>query len=196
MNCTFYRPNTPNTTEFENIIGKMAYDLHLLETESHDEWCVYRYFYALSRHALPLANNPKMSFFGLDVPNAMPSDSRVAYFYQPTYLASAFMMKAVLLYPSLMNEVTFLDSDLDFSVEIVRKTLASCLLGCTGRDFDGAGILPLKKCFKIFEEAGAAEFIEKYPELCPEFNKLYQATDDFLKSGKSNASEEWYNHYR
>ena len=33
MNCTFYRPETVNTNEFENIVGKLRYDLHLLETE-------------------------------------------------------------------------------------------------------------------------------------------------------------------
>ena len=33
MNCTFYRPKTVNTNEFENIVGKLRYDLHLLETK-------------------------------------------------------------------------------------------------------------------------------------------------------------------
>ena len=41
MNCTFYRPKTVNTNEFENIVGKLRYDLHLLETEKSDEWSVY-----------------------------------------------------------------------------------------------------------------------------------------------------------
>lgn len=196
MNCTFYRPTTINTREFENIIGKLSYDLHRLETEQHDEWSVYTYFYALSCHAMPLEKNPAMSFIGLAAPESMPSDARVDYFYRPTYIAAAFMIKAVLMYPSLMNEATFLDSELDFTVDTVKRTLAACLLGCTGRGFDGAGVLPLKACVKIFEDAGADEFVAKYPELCPEFTKLYQEKKAFVESGAIDEREAWYNHYR
>ena len=181
MNCTFYRPKTVNTNEFENIVGKLRYDLHLLETEKNDEWSVYTYVYSLSRLAKPLSKNPKMSFFGLDEPEKMPSDARVDFFYRPTYIATAFMMKAVLLYPSLMNEATFLDSDLDFTVDTVRNTLTSCMLACTGREFDGAGVFRLADCIALFEEAGASEFLTKYPDICLEFTDLYQGSKDFLK---------------
>ena len=194
MNCTFYRPQKINTIEFENIVGKLRYDLHLLETEETDEWNIYSYFYSLSRLAKPLAKNPKMSFFGLDEPENMPSDSRVAYYYMPTYIATAFMMKGVLKYPSLMNEEDFLDSDLDFTVDTVKNTLSACLLGCTGRNFDGAGIFLLKDCIKLFEDAGASEFIEKHPDLCPEFTELYKERKAFVDSGKIDPSEAWYNH--
>ena len=50
MNCTFYRPSTVNVREFENIVGKLAHDLYLLENEKQDEWGVYSYFYSLSCH--------------------------------------------------------------------------------------------------------------------------------------------------
>lgn len=194
MNCTFYRPTTINTKEFENIVGKLSYDLHRLETEQHDEWNVYTYFYALSCHAQPLDKNPSMSFLGLAAPESMPSDARVDYFYRPTYIASAFMIKAVLMYPSLMNEATFLDSELDFTVDMVKHTLSACLLGCTGREFDGAGVLPLKACIKIFKNAGTDEFVEKYPDICPEFTKLYQEKKAFVESGAIDKCEAWYNH--
>ena len=173
MNCTFYRPKNLNTNEFENIVGKLRYDLHLLENEKTDEWNIYMYFYSLSKLVKPLEKNSKMMFFGLDEPDKMPSDVRVDYFYKPTYIATAFMMKAILLYPSLMNEVTFLDSDLDFTVDSVRNTLAACMLACTGREFDGDGVFYLEDCIKLFEEAGAAEFIVKYPEICPDFANLF-----------------------
>lgn len=192
MNCTFYRPKTLNTTEYENIIGKLRYDLHLLETEKTDEWNVYTYFYSLSRHAKPLERNPKMSFLGFHKPEEMPSDCRVHYFYVPTYIATAFMIKAVQLYPSLMNEDEFLDSDLDFTVETVKKTLASCMLGCTGRNFDGAGTFKLAECVKLFEEAGTSDFIAKYPNICLEFTKLYTEAKAFIESGKTLHSELWF----
>ena len=192
MNCTFYRPDHINVREFQNIVGKLAYDLHQLETEQHDEWSVYTYFYALSCHALPLERNPKMSFLGLAAPESMPSDARVDFFYWPTYIATAFMMKAILLFPSLMNEATFLDSDMDFTADTVKNTLASCMLGCTGRGFDGAGSRRVKDCIKIFEDAGATEFVEKYPELCPEFTELYLDKLSFVRSGAIDPLEEWY----
>lgn len=194
MNCTFYRPEKVNTLEFDNIVGKLRYDLHLLESNETDEWGVYTYFYSLSRLAKPLANNPQMSFLGLEEPEKMPADARVDYFYKPTYIATAFMMKAVLKYPSLMDEEKFLDSDLDFTVETVKNTLSSCMLGCTGRRFDGSGVFFLKDCIKLFEDAGASEFIEKYPNICLEFAELYKERKAFVESGKIDPSEAWYNH--
>ena len=192
MNCTFYRPKTVNANEFENIVGKLRYDLHLLETEKCDEWSVYTYIFSLSRLAKPLAKNPKMSFLGLDEPEKMPSDARVDFFYRPTYIATAFMIKAVLLYPSLMNEATFLDSDLDFKADTVRSTLSACMLACTGRNFEGAGVLRLSECLKIFEDAGVIEFIEKYPDICPEFNLLFEERKAFLENGGVDDRERWY----
>lgn len=187
MRFTFYRPKNVNTTEFDNIVGKMQYDLNLLLTSQNDEWDVYRYIYDICRLAKELDKNPKMKFLGLDEPSNMPSDSRVEFFYKPTYIATAFMMKAILLYPSLFDESAFLDSDLDFSVETVRTTLASLMLGCTGRDFDGAGVYKTAECIKLFSDAGASEFIAKYPDMCPEFNELYLSRKGYLDSIKENA---------
>ena len=196
MYCTFYRPTNVNTCEFENIIGKLAYDLYLLENQEQKEWNIYTYFYSLSRHAEPFTKNPAMRFFGMAAPDSMPSDARVDFFYRPTYIATAFMMKAVLMYPSLMNETTFLDSELDFTVDTVKKTLAACMLACTGRDFDGAGVLWLKDCINIFSDAGADEFLEKYPQICPEFRDLYREKKAFVKSGEVDPREAWYDHSR
>lgn len=196
MNCTFYRPATTNLKEFENIIGKLDHDLHLLKTQKHDEWSIYTYFYSLTRHAQPLERNPAMRFFGLAAPESMPSDARVDYVYRPTYIATAFMMKSVLLYPSLMNEATFLSSELGFTVGTVKETLSACMLACTGREFDGAGVLWLKDCVKLFSNAGADEFLKQYPELCPEFTELYRERKAFVESGKVDPREAWYNHGR
>ena len=59
----------------------------------------------------------------------------------------------------MMSKTTFLDSEFDFTADTVRKTLKACMLGRTGRNFDGAGALSLKSCIEIFENAGATEFI-------------------------------------
>lgn len=194
MNCTFYRPATINTTEYENIIGKLSYDLYLLENQKHDEWSIYNYFYSLSRHAESLEKNPAMRFFGMTAPESMPPDARVDFFYHPTYIATAFMIKAVLMCPSLMNEATFLDSELDFTVDTVKQTLAACMLACTGRGFDGAGVLRLEDCIKLFNDAGTDEFLERYPKICPKFTELYRERKAFVTSGRIDPRETWYNH--
>lgn len=194
MYCTFYRPNTINACEFENIIGKLSYDLHLLKTEEQDEWGVYSYFYSLSNMAEPNARNPKMRFLGLADPASMPSDARVSYIYRPTYIATAFMMKAVLLFPSLMSEDDFLDSELDFTVSTVKEALGACMLACTGRGFDGAGIMRLKECVKLFSNAGADDFLDKYPQLCPEFTALYRERKAFVENGRIDPHEVLFNH--
>lgn len=190
MRFTFYRPQNVNITEFDNIIGKMQYDLNLLLTSQNDEWDVYRYIYDICRLAKELDKNPKMKFLGLDEPSNMPSDSRVEFFYKPTYIATAFIMKAVLLYPSLFDESAFLDSDLDFSVETVKSTLASLMLGCTGRNFDGAGVYKTTECIKMFEDAGTSEFIAKYPDICPEFTEMYREVKSQIEKIKGHLSSD------
>lgn len=192
MRCTFYRPKTVNTIEFENIVGKLHYDLYQLEHERTDEWNVYNYIYSISKLVKTLDKNPKMAFLGLAEPETMPSDARVDFFYKPTYIATAIMMKAVLLYPSLMNETIFMDSELDLSVETVKKTISSLMLGSTGRNFDGAGALKLNECIKIFVDAGAEEFLQKYPELCPEFAHLFGDAKQFVDSGAISDRDSWY----
>ena len=101
-------------------------------------------------------------------------------------------MQAVLKYPSLLNEETFLDSELEFDPEIVQRTLKACMLGCTGRGFDGAGVLRLKDCIKIFRDAGADKFLEKYPDMCPEFTTLYHERKAFVDSGNVDIREFWH----
>lgn len=191
MNCTFYRPENINTLEFDNIIGKMSYDFHLLSTEETDEWAVYLYIYRLCQLAKNVGHNPKMKFLGLAEPEGMPSDARVDYLYRPTYIATAFIMKSILLYPSLLDEETFLDSDLDFSVELVKSTLSDLMFGCTGREFDGAGVFKMTDCFKLFEAAGISEFMTKYFNICPAFFEMYSEKKSLIEKGWFPRSEQW-----
>ena len=64
------------------------------------------YLYHLNRLAEALPKNPAMRFWGLADPATMPSGARVDFFYRPTYIDTAFMMRAALDYPSLMNEAS------------------------------------------------------------------------------------------
>ena len=47
--------------------------------------------------------------------------------------------------------------------------------------------------FDVLEET-VVKFLEKYPDLCPEFTKLYQDKKAFVESGMIDPREAWYNH--
>ena len=105
MKCTFYRPETINTEEWNNIRSKLRADLEELETGKVPESEVVLYLETLFSQAEPLEKNPAMRFFGFDKPEHMPSDARVEYYYWPTYIAAALGMKACLLFPGSLGKV-------------------------------------------------------------------------------------------
>ena len=179
MKCTFYRPNEVNVKEFKNIVDKLSSDLHELERENCNETTVSKYVDTLCSLAKKTEHDPEMSFLGLWDPADMPHDARVDFFYKPTYLATAFIIKAALLYPSLLSDT-------------VKETLSSLLLACTARRFESGGVLHLSDCLSIFENAGITEFIEKYPNVCCEFNHLYKHRKAFLEKGGVDSRELWY----
>ena len=162
MKCTFYRPQEVNLSEFRTIVEKLRADLHELETQSVDMQEVCHYVSDLFKYAKPLEQDPGMIFWGLGNPNLMPHDARVEFFYQPTYLATAFLMRAVMLYPELMDETQTCRFEFELSPLKLELCLRSAMNACTGRDFDGAGVLSLAECIKIFKDAGAVEFLQKY----------------------------------
>ena len=179
MKCTFYRPNEVNVKEFKNIVDKLSSDLHELERENYNETIVSKYVDTLCSLAKKTEHNPEMSFLGLWNPADMPHDARVDFFYKPTYLATAFIIKAALLYPSLLSNM-------------VKETLSSLLLACTARRFECGGTLRLSDCLSIFENAGITDFIEKYPDMCRQFNQLYKRRKAFLEKGGIDPRERWY----
>lgn len=173
MHCTFYRPQTVNTTEFYNIVGKLHFDLLQLETKSTEETDVYRYVHKLCSLAKPSFANPDMRFLGLDDPENMPRDARVEFLYLPTYIATAFIMKATLLYPSLLDEEAFCGATPEFNANVVSKAIASLMLACTAREFSGADVMRLSEVVEIFDKADAEDFILHHLDMCPEFNLLF-----------------------
>ena len=166
----FYRPAEVNTEEFYNIVEKLRADLHTICNEKVSKEDICSYAEKLILQAKPLKKNPEMYFLGLDEPNKMPSDARVDYFYMPTYLGTAIIMKAVMAYPELQQKHS--------------RIIHGLMLGCTGRGFSGHGFDGLRgliETLRIFAEADCGEFISKYPKVCPEFTHLYMETNDMLK---------------
>jgi len=163
IECTFYRPTHVNIGEFQNIADKLESDLYIVCDDGTPENVVRSYAESLAALAEPLKKNPEMYFLGLDEPDKMPSDARVDFFYKPTYIGTAIIMKAVMKYPDLLK--------------MYERVFHGLLLGCTGRGFKGHGFDDLRgmiETLKIFTTADCEIFVEKYPEVCIEFTNLYK----------------------
>lgn len=172
MKNTFYRPETINTEEMEMIIGKLLEDFRAIRGGAVSEEEAKEYVKKMLQDAKALPKNDQMYFLGFASPEMMPSDSRVLYFYRPTYISCAILLQIKL---QNMKEVLSLEG----FEEIFRKLLH----GATGRGFLGAGHEGLKglmSTLELFEEAGVSEFLAKYPEDAPEFSKAFQAAVDYL----------------
>ena len=187
IECTFYRPAEVNVAEFENIVGKLEADHDLICSGEVSKEDLLAYAEKLISLAAPLKHNPEMYFLGLEDPGKMPSDARVDFFYKPTYLGSAIIMKAILDCPELLKEH--------------RNVIRALLLGCTGREFRGHGYDDLRgviEAFRIFTAADCIKFIFKYPEVCKEFTGLYTETMKMLEKriSKLSVSNYWGENYR
>lgn len=201
INCTFYRPERVNTNEFTNIIGKMAGDLDTLCSQPVKTYDVVQYVYQLLTLAKPLERRPEMYFLGMDEPQNMPSDVRVAYFYRPTYIGTAIIIRAILLHPELLDPALELDWEYETEFkEAVKTVFPGLLLGCTGRSFAGHGydgLHGLIGAMYIFAKAGTSEFVAKYPDLCKEFTDLYTNSIHLIEEKVSNGKmkNEWGDDY-
>ena len=114
-----------------------------------------------------------MYFLGLDEPSSMPGDARVDFFYRPTYIGAAIIIRAALLYPDLLEaKAGSAKEDTPEGAADIRHVLPRLLTGCTGRGFTGHGYESLQgliETLTLFTKAGTAEFVEKYPDLCRTF---------------------------
>lgn len=162
VECTFYRPEHADTRVFQEIVEKLEADLGLICDGEASEEDIRSYAETLIANAKPLENDQRMYFLGLDDPNTMPGDARVDFFYRPTYLGTAIIMKAVMKDPTLLREHA--------------STVQGLFMGCTGRHFQGYGYDGIKgtlETLKIFVRADCERFLSRYSGICPQFNRLY-----------------------
>ena len=165
MKCTFYRPETINIPEFNRVMNDMKQVLNTLKTGTVSKEEISQYLRELLPQAEPFEAKPEMYFFGFADPRSMPSDSRVEYFYKPTYLAAAILIQASTLYPEILT---------DGSLQGMEPYMKGCLTGCTGRDFAGSGyesFRGLLETLNLFYDAGLGKFLKEHKNLCPVFTQ-------------------------
>ena len=180
MKNTFYRPEKLNCQEFDRIIHEMRDSLTELVSGQAKKEEVIQYVQRLIKEGKELPKDPELIFWGFDEPENMPSDSRVLYFYTPTYIAASFLayvrkhgpMEALLL-------------------EGFDETLRKGLNGCAGRGFSGSGHDGLKGLIDalfIFTSAQLHEFVQSHPEVSPKFTSIFldvkRMLEDKLQTGK------------
>ena len=111
------------------------------------------------------------------------SELRVEYCHIPTYLEAAILMKAF-----LHNE-NLLDGKED-------SVLHKALLDSTIRGLCGYGYEETKyqlDAMRLFINAGVKEFINKYPEFCPEFTEMINGIVTFYRKSikAGNCISDW-----
>ena len=164
MTNKFYRTETINTQKWEEIIRAMKQDLESLKTGKPEKEELRKYVVDLISEAHYPGEKSKMKFFGFTESDSMPADCRVEYFYKPTYIATAILIKACLLYPDFLGTA------------IPEKDLKACMMACTGRFFKGAGFDDLKgavETVRLFTDAGINLFLELHPDICEDFAFCY-----------------------
>jgi gamma-glutamylcyclotransferase (GGCT)/AIG2-like uncharacterized protein YtfP len=174
MKNTFYRTAEIKTRNLDQIIMEMRESATELISGTVAKEEVMSYSRKLINDCLPLPKNPEMVFWGFAEPETMPSDSRVEYFYTPSYIAVSILAYIKMNEP---EEATQLEG--------FEETLKKGLLGATGRGFSGAGhdtLIGLIHSMDIFASAHLHEFVEKYPEICPEFTKMFNKAKSFLEA--------------
>ena len=200
MKCTFYRTEMVDIKAWDRIISKLRGDLCELMTQKVSEAEARTYMDRLLHFAKPLNNKPDMMFFGMDEPDRMPPDTRVDYFYWPSYIATGILMKILMLFPDIVEGEKVSDAADSYTVSEAMKRISSCMRGCTGRQFEGHGYDAFKVQFEVMEfftRLDVREFFFQFPGICPEFSACYLGIlEDYtvgLKSGSlAKAHGEYY----
>lgn len=98
------------------------------------------------------------------------SDCRVFYCYEPTYICTALLMKALLADPEVLTG----KEDI-----ILQKAMTVCCgRGLKGHGFDWLN--DMIRAIDYFIAADVKEFLKKYPDLCPEFTDMFREITEFF----------------
>ena len=92
----------------------------------------------------------------------IPSDARVDFCYIPTYICTAVLMKAYLLVPDAFT--------VKAKSALAKGLKMSCVKNLRGHGYDAfKGQI---EALNLFLKAGLNEFLDLYPEICPEFTEM------------------------
>jgi gamma-glutamylcyclotransferase (GGCT)/AIG2-like uncharacterized protein YtfP len=183
-------------TEFKRFIGEvdtrnMAAYLEefkdALDTLNED---TYAHQDTRSLVASLINDQDQDGFWGMIESPEVDGDARLEFWYKPTYIATAYLLKYWLL--SLDREKT---------IEGLERILAKGLKASTGRGFNGHGHDDMEgriEAVAIFKAGGVISLLEQQPNLCPEFTTVFQGVIEGLRNSQetNQTRGDWGEEYR
>ncbi len=200
MKYTFFQPEKEDFIEYQGVIDKFREDFDALCNGDADKTDVYEFVYEIIKNAKTLKHNPEMVFWGFGEPEQWPSDCRVDYIYIPTYIATAFLIKSLQLYPQLFDVTSRELMKINRSFYSLDIFISGAMLTCTGRGFSGHGYDDISgklDALEIFIKGDVLGFVDRFPKLCPEFTELLKTTICKLRNEAHNGglSNPWGTNY-
>ena len=105
MKYSFKRKNEISLREFEEQMREQEKALRWLMSGQASADDTVDYVRGIMESGRPCKRMPDSLFWGFDEPETMPADSRVLYYYIPTYLNTVFMMQAFRMFPENVGAV-------------------------------------------------------------------------------------------
>jgi hypothetical protein len=168
----------------DNYVREMRESLDELQNGAADTSLSTEFILSL------IEQQDEKGFWALIPSPEVDSDIRVAYWYEPTYIATAFMMHNYLINQNIAQEID------DFENALQKGLEAS-----TGRGLKGHGHDDIKgrlDALEIFSKANVLQFVNLYPELYPRFSKMIEKIVKWLntavKTGQTKG--DWGEEYK
>ncbi|MBV1756484.1 MAG: gamma-glutamylcyclotransferase [Dethiosulfatibacter sp.] len=129
-------------------------------------------------------------YWGIIESPHVDGDTRVEFWYKPTYIATAFLLKYWLI--SLNRNK---------SVDGMENALIKGLKASTGRGFNGHGHDDMEgriEAVDIFKAGGVIDLLDKHPNLCPEFSTIFEGVlEGFRNAIETDKTKgDWGEEYR
>lgn len=138
--------------------------------------------------AEPCKNDPNAWFWMFEEPSNMPSDCRVDFVYETTYMNTAMIMYSLVHYDSIKTVPGLMD------------ILPKVLTGCMGRGFMGHGIENFAgfiNAMRIFARAGIKTFLNEYSDQFREFAEFFEDRLELLiRMSEDKLRDDWGYSYK
>ena len=167
---SFYRPQSPNVSEYREITEKLWGDLKLLIEGRTSTPEVKGYAESLISQGMEYGEQPAL-FWNLANMNNMGKEERIDFVFAPTQAAAYFLANVRLSWPEAVRDIPGFDNWL-------RLALNGASCGFAGHGYEAAAQIQsaVKRCACM----NMPYFLRLYPEISPAFGRKYKELQDVL----------------
>lgn len=169
LRFSFFQSSDIEVSQFKNMISRIYDDMETVTSGEATEAEIKEYCIVALKAAMRVKKDMYM-WCCANTLDGMPSDARVDFMYVPTYIISGIIMYAYVNYESVRE------------FKPLEELIPKYLNGCMGRNFMGHGLEAeegFNAAMMIFDKCNVKEFVEKYPEINPEFTREYLAANEY-----------------